>query len=91
MTLFTPLVRDLRKLVGGRRPPTQSDQPTTLREGRASRDQPIFPKTPRIWTFQKIDPEISAKFLMFFLSKFYFFEKKVDLQRFWISRSSNVR
>ena len=29
------------KKVGGRRPPTQSDQPTTLREGRAPRDQSI--------------------------------------------------
>ena len=34
----------------------------------------FFAKTPRIWTFQKIDPEISANF-WFFSSKLYFFDK----------------
>ena len=35
----------------------------------------FFAKTPRIWTFQKIDPEISAKFLEIFHQKLFIFEK----------------
>ena len=45
----------------------------------------FFSKTPRIWTFQKIDPEISAKFLMIFCWFFFFFFQKKSW-RSWFSK-----